>query len=81
MSHQLLCHLGPTMMDDINLPAILFHMTSKLVSQILRLEEIAHPNSSLIPKKILIQFLQKLNGMKTGYKERRTVVIKEFYEN
>ena len=29
----------------------------------------------------MIQFLQKLNGMKIGYKEGRTVIIKEFYEN
>lgn len=29
----------------------------------------------------MIQFLQKLNGIKIGYKEERTVIIKEFYEN
>ena len=47
---------------------------------ILKPKETVHPNSALIPKKKWIQFLQKQNGMKIGYREGRTVVIRVLQE-
>lgn len=85
LSHQSLSHLGPTMLNDMQAPCLqtpswIVPQGLSVSPQILRPEEIAHPNSALIPKKKWIQFLQKWNGMKIGYREGRTIVIRVLQE-